>query len=136
MARESFSSRRDRRFSLRPGCGFVEFDYPPSGRRWRAALIQISVCGVSFEKTEDMPDLAPGTTLEGVSLRVGDCEVCGTIRINNTAKLGASGSVFGSLFYTASERDQTRLMGLIAGMGAIGPEPTGLTDGRASRHVR
>lgn len=122
MALDPLSTRRDTRHLVRPGTCFVALEPPePNKARSWVALIQMSVCGLSFELDGDAPEIVSGQCLEGLTVRIGQCLVQGDALVRSTASRGASGLEVGCLFYPASPDDQERWMAVIAGLEAALP---------------
>ena len=114
----AIESRRDRRHLLDVGeSAWVEFDYPsPSGPRWRLPLLDVSVAGLSFILPDELLGIDCGATLRDVVVRVGDCELQGSLVVMHVSPDPASYSWTGcgALFYPATEADQLKLKNIIA----------------------
>ena len=117
------STRRDRRHVLRPGAGVVEIPRTASTTApLSAALTKISAAGVAFVLETPVAGLRAGSSLSGVQLRVGECVLRGDISIRDVRALDGAASEIGGVFLPASREVETRLMALLAGIGAAEPD--------------
>jgi hypothetical protein len=109
--------QRDERFSiLQSRDARVEFCYPnPQGRPLRLQLLDISVSGLRFRLSEQLPLLARGGVIEGVVVRVGECEMRGKLLIKHVT-VEDSRKHCGAIFYPADESDLYKLNGVLAGI--------------------
>ena len=96
---------------------YVEFEHPrPGGRTYRFPLHDLSEAGLSFMLTEEVPMTDEGTSLEAVTVRLGNCEIHGDLLVMHVTPEMAPGSVCGALFYPTSDLDLVKMKGLVAGL--------------------
>lgn len=122
MAVQAPSTRRDKRFVLRPGAGVVEI--PQTTVRARpvsAALTRISAAGVAFVLPTPVAGVESGISLSDVELRFGSCVLRGDILVRDVRSLDAGGSEVGGMFLPENREAEARLMALLAGMAAAEP---------------
>jgi hypothetical protein len=118
MIPSDISTRRDPRHALRPGTYFVEFPRPLSETQdARVSLTHISVAGLAFQLA-GMPGLETGSTVKGVTVRIGDCRLEGDVVVQYVDSAKAPAVEVGCLFYPAGRDNADRLMALIAGIEA------------------
>ena len=99
---------------------YIEVDHPqPGGRSYRFPLHDISISGLSFVLTEEMPRIDEGSSLDGVVVHVGGCILRGDMLVMHVTPEMAPGSVCGALFYPATDEDLIKLKSLIAGIEAV-----------------
>lgn len=82
-------------------------------RRWRRPLLDISESGISLEGSGGLPELAPGSTFVDTVVRVGDCEIHGTMVVCHITPSISTGTVYGARFHPPSKADRARLNGLV-----------------------
>ena len=100
---------------------YVSFEHPrPGGRSYRFPLHDLSEGGLSFELTEELPLADEGASLDGVTVRLGNCEFRGDLLVMHLTPDMAPGSICGALFYPASDEDLVKMKGLIAGLAVMG----------------
>jgi hypothetical protein len=117
--------RRDPRFALREGSAVLELADPrDDASRVRGTVKRISAAGLGFESHGWWRGLAPGATLSGAVLRVGDCVLRGTVVVVNLTQQGPDVAELGALFHPESPQGEDRLMTLLAGIEAAAPETT------------
>ena len=118
MAIRTTLRQRDRRYTiLRPDKAVVEFSH---GRRdWRLPLVDLSVAGLSFSVDEEVPGLDEGLKLEGVVVRITECEMHGDLLIRRATANPDWSTHYGAIFYPAAEADMLKLNGVLAGIAAI-----------------
>lgn len=112
------STRRDRRHPVAPGRGWVTFTHPVRGTTAAAALTRLSVSGLAFAAA-DAVVLEPGMLLPETTIRIGRCEVRGEVLVKSVPAAGDGERQIGGLFYPENERDEERVMTLIAGAAAV-----------------
>jgi hypothetical protein len=95
---------------------FVEFTLP-DGRPCRLDLLEIGSGGICFGWDESQPVLDPGSTIEGVVLRVAEASVAGTLVIAHATEEFAAGTICGAQFRPAREADAWAFSRLIASFG-------------------
>ena len=112
--------QRDPRYTMPPFMeAYVEFRYPnSSGRRLSMPLLDISVAGLSFAAGSGLPLIVRGARIEGVVVLLGDIRMEGKLLIMHATAGGPSGVAYGAVFYPATEQDQLRLNGVIAGLAS------------------
>lgn len=112
--------QRDPRYAIPPlveAC--VEFRYPnPKGRRLSMPLLDLSVAGLSFAADSALPLIVRGARIENVVVLLGDIRIEGKLLVMHSTPGGPSGVVYGAVFYPATEEDQLRLNGVIAGLAS------------------
>lgn len=119
MPEKKVEYRRDPRYALREDRAFAEFDDPRDGARWCGRLLSLSAAGIAL-MVDARLDFNSGTVLEGVTLRVGPCELHGRIVVKNVRIIECEvRSVIGGLFYPGNESESRAVMALIAGMEAV-----------------
>jgi hypothetical protein len=118
MTTKSMLRQRDRRYTiLRPDKAVVEFSH---GRRdWRLPLVDMSVAGLSFTVDEEVPGLEEGLKLEGVVVRITECQMHGDLVIRRVTEQTDWSTHYGAIFYPAEESDMLKLNGVLAGIEAI-----------------
>lgn len=123
MTESCFSTRRDPRFDLRPGAGFVELGVgQPGGELQRAPLRALSICGVAFEAESERS----GPTKEAVffgRIAVGACRVSGEIVVRSYHPIAGGRTEVGALFRPSTQDDELLLAGLVAGLEAAAGLP-------------
>jgi hypothetical protein len=118
MAQKAPSTRRDPRFALPGGVGFVEFECGGSDEgRLRADLVDVSVAGVTFH-LDAGPSIEKGAILSNVSAHLGDCVVEGELLVKHREPVGRSRLEVGCLFYPSSQLDEEKWSAVIAGLQA------------------
>jgi len=112
--------QRDPRYTVPPLVeAFVEFRYPnPGGRRLSLSLLDISVAGLSFAADSELPLIVRGARIENVVVLLGDIRIEGKLLVMHSTRGGPTGIVYGAVFYPATEQDQLRLNGVIAGLAS------------------
>jgi hypothetical protein len=99
---------------------FVEITYPDSvARNLRLPLIDISISGLSFIMTEELPAIENGTNITDTVIRLGDCEIRGELVVMHVTPQSDNRTICGALFYTATDDDLMKLRSAIAGMEAV-----------------
>src|SRR6185369_4180911 len=116
------STRRDKRYALRPGAGFVEIPLTiERSRPISAPILKLSASGVAFEVPGAFAGIAAGTTLADVELRIGTCVLRGDILVRDVRPLrseGGEAAEVGGLFLPENREVESRLMALLAGIAA------------------
>ena len=128
--------RRDSRYNLKHGCAFAEFDDPQDEDvRSSGLLLCLSPAGVAVELATPV-EFPQETVLQNVVLHVGECRLAGSIAVVNSVRIDDFRSSFGGLFYPQTDLDATKLMAMIAGMGAIDSiwERPSLSEGNSAAH--
>ncbi len=98
----------------------VEITYPDSAsRNVRLPLVDISISGLSFIMTEELPAIESGSNLTNVVVRLGGCEIHGELVVMHMTPQGGERTICGALFYAASDEDIIKLRSAIAGMEAV-----------------
>lgn len=112
----SASTRRDRRYPIRSGIARVEFaDGATPG-----ALTTMSVAGLAFiVPNEDAHAYAVGSTIDDVTVRVGECVLRGGLVVRDLRDIDG-GVQIGCLFHPRDEETEGRVMALVAGLRASG----------------
>jgi hypothetical protein len=96
---------------------YIEFDHPrPGGRSYRFPLHDISESGISFMLTEELPMADEGTSLDKVTVHVGNCVIHGDLLVMHVTPEMTPGSICGALFYPDSDNDLVKMKSLIAGL--------------------
>ena len=120
MAQKTPTTRRDPRFALPGGTGFVEFDSGrPGGGRVRADLTDVSVAGVTFE-LDAGSSFKKGEILSNASAHVGDCVVEGELLVKHSELVHETRLEVGCLFYPSSQLDEEKWSAVLAGLQAAG----------------
>lgn len=97
----------------------VEVTYPDSdARNVRLPLVDISISGLSFVMTEELPAIENGTNLPEVVVRLGECEIQGELVVMHTTPHDDR-TICGALFYAETDDDLMKLRSAIAGMEAV-----------------
>jgi len=113
--------RRDRRFRFRDGSATILIPaHRPDEHPIEAAVIDLSVAGISFELEPNVPGPEVDTVFGSVTIRVGMCVLEGGIRIKNVVLAGGRRIRVGALFYPDSGVYENRLMALISGLSVGG----------------
>jgi len=113
------STRRDPRYELRSGSSFVEFSDPELAREHGPAeLVRISIAGLAFRMQRE-PNLAVGTVIRGVTIRVGECHIEGELVVRSIDVSNEQMTEVGCLFYPRGRGMPERLMALISGIEAV-----------------
>jgi hypothetical protein len=87
----------------------------PGRETERAALLDISVCGLAFRVADGTGAPAVGTVLSGATLRVGEREVQGDLLVRNVRPQTA-GADLGCLFYPTGPRNERALLALLTAL--------------------
>jgi hypothetical protein len=123
MAVRTATRRKQRRYSIeRDRNAIVAFEYPcPSGRPYRLPLLNVSKAGLSFalDDRDELTTLDPGTRIEDVVVRIGDCEIDGEMVLMHLTPDDQSKALCGALFFPSSDDDLIKLRSLVAGMEAV-----------------
>ena len=82
-------------------------------------LTDISVSGLSFRLTDELPEMEGGTTLSSAVIRLGRCEIHGDLLVMHVTGVGSDETVAGALFYPAKDADLLKLKSAIAGIEAV-----------------
>jgi len=112
--------RRDSRYRFESEA-VVEF-LNDSGGLVRGHLLDISAAGLAFEIRTDAATLRAGSLIHDARVRVGECELHGTIAIKNVRAPAKDRTHVGCLFYPVSPAVEHALMSLLTGLGASGGE--------------
>jgi hypothetical protein len=98
----------------------VEVNYPDcANRNVRLPLVDISISGLSFVMTEELPALENGSNLTDVVVRLGDCEIHGELVVMHMTPQSDARTICGALFFTATDQDLLKLRSAVAGMEAV-----------------
>jgi c-di-GMP-binding flagellar brake protein YcgR len=101
---------------------FVEITYPDSvARNLRLPLVDISISGLSFVLTEELPAIENGTNITDIVVRLGDCEIRGELVVMHLTPQTETRTICGALFYAASDQDLLKYRSAVAGMGVALP---------------
>jgi len=121
MATVSQTRRIARRYAVsKSHHARLEFDYPgPGGKRFDLPLIDLSVSGLSFNCSDELPGLESGTTLSPVVIRLGKCDIHGDLLVMHVTSDPSPETVCGALFYPAKDADLLKLKSAIAGIEAV-----------------
>jgi len=108
--------RRHRRHRMAPDGGArLEFTYPqPNGASLNVALLDLSPSGFSFSLTEELYDLDPGVSIDGVTMKLGETEIQGDILVIH---INIERGVSGALFYPSTDLDLIKLRSAVAALG-------------------
>lgn len=119
MAKTRSTVQRDPRYRIPPLLeAFVEFRYPnPNGRLLSMPLTDLSVAGLSFAASSELPLIVRGARIEDVVVLLGDIRMEGKLLIMHSTP-GGPRVVYGAVFYPATEPDQLRLSGVIEGLAS------------------
>jgi hypothetical protein len=114
--------RISRRFSIADNAdASIELGWPEgAARRVKARLLDISMSGLSFAMPAEAPRLTSGIMVNGVTLRLGRCEIGGDLLIMHVTQR-SQGPVCGALFYPAGDAELALLKSAIAGIEAVLP---------------
>lgn len=118
MAASAPSTRRDRRYDLRPGSATIELPNPHADGRSRARLVRISVSGLTFELPRASVKLERGAWLENVTIRVGECVLHGEAQVRNLTRIADTRTEVGCLFLPEARGSEDKWLALIAGIDA------------------
>jgi hypothetical protein len=98
----------------------VEVTYPDSAsRNVRLPLVDISISGLSFVMTEELPAIDSGTNIPDIVIRLGECEIHGELVVMHMTPDGDDRTICGALFFAATDEDLMKLRSAIAGMEAV-----------------
>lgn len=119
MPRTRSTVQRDPRYTIPPLLeAFVEFRYPnPNGRLLSMPLTDMSVAGLSFAADSELPLIVRGARIEDVVVLLGDIRIEGKLLVMHCTPGGAR-TVYGAVFYPATEPDQRRLSEVISGLAS------------------
>ena len=118
MIQKTSSKRRDPRFALPAGAGFVEFEAGEFGNgRHRADLVEVSVAGVMLE-FEAGPSFGTGTILPNVTVSIGECVIEGELFVKHSESIPESKLQVGCLFYPSSQLEEEKWSAALAGLQA------------------
>jgi len=115
MLQHAESTRRDLRFKVRRGVGFVEFD--SDGPR-RGDLTSVSVAGLTFEVNTD-EGLKEGIALQDATVLIGECAVEGDLAVRHLRQVNDSRIEAGCMFYPSSPIGLEKWSALVAVIGAV-----------------
>lgn len=119
MSHQSPTTRRDPRYDLRPGVGFVEFEVNGSANDCqRADLTSVSVAGLTFEMDTD-PGIEEGTLLKAATVLIGECEVEGDLAVRYIRRVNESRIETGCVFYPCSHLGAEKWSAVVAGIYAV-----------------
>ena len=112
------TTRRDPRYSVRPGVGFVEFEINDSGDNCRRAdLTSVSAAGLTFEMDSD-PGIKEGTLLQAATVLIGECEVEGDLAVRYIRRVNKSRIETGCVFYPSTHPGAEKWSAVVAGIYA------------------
>jgi hypothetical protein len=118
MAQKTPFTRRDPRFALRAGSGFVDFrSGPPAGRPYRADLVAVSVAGLTLEMDAG-PSFEIGAVFPRATIHVGACVVEGELLVKHSETVRETRIELGCLFYPSSELDEEKWSATVEGLQA------------------
>jgi hypothetical protein len=119
MSHQSPITRRDLRYRLRRGIGFVEFEIGDSGNgRRRADLTSLSVAGLTFEVDTDV-GMEQGTLLQAATVLIGECAIEGDLAVRHIRLVADSTIETGCVFYPSSHAGAEKWSAVVAGMQAV-----------------
>ena len=108
--------RRSERYWLwHAGDAFVEFS-TSGGSHWCCDLLIISEHGVCFGLIDHQPALAPGSRIDGATVRVGESEINGALVIAHVTEEFSAGRICGAEFLPATADDRSQLTEVISGL--------------------
>ncbi len=121
--RPAVCRRGHRRYALSPGAeATVEFGYPePDGYACAMALKDLSASGLSVTLAHELPGLEPGRAIAGATVRVRGRAFRGDLLVMHLTPDATPGSVFGALFFPASDGDLLVLRETVAALEADEP---------------
>ena len=101
MATQTACRRRQGRHPVSPEKNArVEFRYPAApGSLLSFALRDISLSGLSFTLSDELPGLEVGDLLTGISIHLGGRSVRGEVLVMHLTPDSRNGSICGGLFY-------------------------------------
>lgn len=95
----------------------IDFTFPgPGGVDCRMQLNDLSVGGMSFELTRDLPGLEFGTQVENVRVHMGPRMVRGDFVVVHLTPSNGDLATCGVLFYPATDGDLLTLKDVLAGL--------------------
>lgn len=120
MATRTACRRKARRFPVTAAQNvWVEFDHPSEvGRPHRLPLVDISVAGISFAVTDELPPMDSGASLPGIVIHVEGCDIRGEMLILHVTPVSGHGTVCGALFYPADDTELLKLKSVVSGIQA------------------
>jgi len=119
MSHQSPITRRDLRYRLRRGIGFVEFEIGDSGNgRRRGDLTSLSVAGLTFEVDTDV-GMEQGTLLQAATVLIGECAIEGDLTVRYARLVADSTFETGCVFYPSSHAGAEKWSAVVAGVQAV-----------------
>ena len=118
MAHKSFAKRRDPRFFVPFGAGFVELATGDSdGGRHRADIVEASVAGMTLE-LDPGPSFDSEQVIRDAKVQIGECVVEGELLVKHSEPTRGSRLELGCLFYPSSLLDEEKWAAVLAGLQA------------------
>jgi len=117
MTTRTATRRKQPRYAVRDGQAILRVARPEGqGGALALPIVDLSAAGISFAvEPGALAGLEPGARLEGVTVRVGDCEIRGELLVMHLTPGAPSRLICGALLYPRTDGDLVRLKRVLAG---------------------
>jgi hypothetical protein len=112
------TTRRDLRFKVRRGVGFVEFHID---RPQRGDLTSVSAAGLTFEINAD-DDMKEGMAVQAATVLIGECAIEGDLAVRHVRPVNESRIEAGCMFYPSSHTGVEKWSAAVAVIEAVGED--------------